>query len=78
MIGECLKHRFGTGKAWILAHKAEHFNSIGLKPMHKEELMNDPFECELRAYDLFDGTFSEYRARQTQIGSIFRSISRAR
>ncbi|MDY6122605.1 MAG: THUMP domain-containing protein [Porphyromonas sp.] len=64
MIGECLKHRFGTGKAWILAHKAEHFNSIGLKPMHKEELMNGSLECELRAYDLFDGTFSEYRARQ--------------
>ncbi|GAD06680.1 Ribosomal RNA large subunit methyltransferase L [Porphyromonas crevioricanis] len=68
MIGERLKHNFGSGKAWILAHKTEHFNSIGLKPMYKEELMNGALHCELRGYELFEGTFSEHRAEQRQKG----------
>ncbi|WP_329903884.1 THUMP domain-containing class I SAM-dependent RNA methyltransferase [Porphyromonas pogonae] len=61
MIGERLKHIFTGCSAWVLAYKPEHFNSIGLKPSSKTTLMNGGLECELRSYELFDGSRKDFK-----------------
>ncbi len=61
MIGERLKHNFAGCKAWIIAYKVEHFNSIGLRHNSRTSLMNGSLECELRSYELFDGKREEYK-----------------
>lgn len=61
MIGERLKHAFRGGDAWILSYKEESFNSIGLKPSGRMKLFNGPLACELRKYELFDGTYKAFR-----------------
>ena len=61
MIGERLKHAFLGGDAWILSYKEESFNSIGLKPSGRIKLFNGPLACELRKYEIFDGTYKEFR-----------------
>ncbi len=61
MIGERLKHNYAGCKAWIIAYRTEHFNSIGLRHNSRTSLMNGALECELRAYELFDGKREEYK-----------------
>lgn len=61
MIGERLKHAFLGGDAWILSYKEESFNSIGLKPSGRIKLFNGPLACELRKYEIFDGTYKTFR-----------------
>ena len=61
MIGSKLKNVFKGYHAWIIAHKPEHFNAIGLKPSTKLEVNNGALDCEFREYVMFDGTFAEFR-----------------
>ncbi len=61
MIGERLKHNYPGCKAWIIAHKTEHFDAIGLRPNSRTSLMNGSLECELRSYELFDGKRDDYK-----------------
>ena len=61
MIGSTLKFHFTGAQAWIIAHQAEHFHAIGLKPDIKEQLYNGSLACELRGYTLFQGKHKEYK-----------------
>ncbi|MCK9179418.1 MAG: RNA methyltransferase [Bacteroidales bacterium] len=61
MIGERLKHAFTGGEAWVLSYKEECFDSIGLKPSGRMKLFNGPLECELRKYEIFDGSYKGFR-----------------
>lgn len=61
MIGERLKHNYPGCKAWIIAYKPEHFNSIGLKHSSRADMMNGSLECELRSYELFAGKREEFK-----------------
>lgn len=61
MIGERLKHVFTGYRAWILSHKEECFDSIGLRPNAKFKLMNGALECEYRCYELFEGKNKDYK-----------------
>ncbi len=61
MIGERLKHNYAGCKAWIIAYRSEHFNSIGLRHNSRASLMNGALECELRGYELFEGKREEYK-----------------
>lgn len=63
MIGERLKHNYAGSTAWVIAYKSEHFNSIGLRPSSRLEVSNGALDCELRAYDLFDGKREEFKSR---------------
>lgn len=65
MIGERLKHVFTGYKAWILSHKEECFDKIGLRPSQKIKLMNGQLDCEFRCYELFAGKNKEYK---TELG----------
>ncbi len=55
MIGERLKHNFTGYDAWILSHKKEGFDSIGLRPSKKINLYNGALECQFRKYEMFKG-----------------------
>jgi putative N6-adenine-specific DNA methylase len=61
MIGERLKHVFTGYQAWILSHKAECFDKIGLHHHHRIPLMNGSLNCELRCYEIFAGKNKDYK-----------------
>lgn len=61
MIGERLKHVFTGYQAWILSHKEECFDKIGLRASQKIKLMNGQLDCEYRCYELFAGKNKEYK-----------------
>ncbi|MDO4707158.1 MAG: THUMP domain-containing protein [Porphyromonadaceae bacterium] len=61
MIGERLKHNFAGCTAWVIAYKREHFDSIGLRPNSRTELMNGALACELRSYELFSGKRDDFQ-----------------
>lgn len=67
MIGERLKHSFKDNCAWVLSYKEECFQQIGLKPSVKIPLYNGSLECEFRKYQMFDGTFRDFRQDGGQI-----------
>ena len=61
MIGERLKHNYAGSKAWIIAYKPEHFDSIGLRQNVRIKMLNGSLECELRGYELFAGKRDDYK-----------------
>lgn len=66
MIGSTLKHSYAGCEAWVIAHKPEHFNSIGLRQSFRQPLFNGALECELRGYSLFSGSNKEFKQEQAQ------------
>lgn len=68
MIGSTLKYQFTNAQAWVIAHDAEHFHSIGLKHDYREKLFNGSLECELRGYTLFAGKQKEYKEQLAEEG----------
>ena len=61
MIGERLKHVFTGYQVWILSHKKECFNKIGLRQSKKIALKNGSLDCEYRRYDIFVGKRKEQK-----------------
>ena len=55
MIGERLKHIFTGFTAYILSYRKESFDAIGLRHSSRFFLYNGALECEMRAYEIFDG-----------------------
>lgn len=68
MIGERLKHNYTGCRAWIIAYRTEHFDSIGLKHSSRTEMMNGSLECELRSYELFAGKREDYKRKARHEG----------
>jgi len=62
MIGETLKHEFKGNTAWVLSYREECFEQIGLKPSIKIPVYNGSLECELRKYQMFDGSLRNFRS----------------
>lgn len=67
-IGERLKHHFPGFNAWIISHKEECFNNIGLRPSQRINLLNGSLECQLRQYEMFDGSKKEHVVKQLNDG----------
>lgn len=61
MIGERLKHAFMGNTAWILSYHQECFDQIGLKATRRIPLLNGALPCELREYEIFDGSYRDFR-----------------
>lgn len=61
MIGERLKHHYAGSRAWVIAYKSEHFDSIGLRQNSRTEMMNGSLPCELRGYELFAGKREDFK-----------------
>lgn len=66
MIGERMKHIFMGYDAWIISHKDECFDQIGLRPKKRMKLMNGELECEYRCYELFGGKNKDYKTRKRE------------
>ncbi len=67
-IGERLKHAFVGNEAWILSYRDECFEQIGLKPSVKIPLFNGSLECQFRKYEIFDGTYKEFKTQESGTG----------
>jgi putative N6-adenine-specific DNA methylase len=63
MIGDCMKKNFKGFKAWVFSNSEEGFKSIGLRSSLKIKLYNGPVECDLRSFDLYQG--SKKQEKQT-------------
>lgn len=61
MIGERLKHEFVGGDAWIISSREELFDAIGMRPSFRVPLQNGALDCELRKYQVFDGSMKEFK-----------------
>ena len=61
MIGERLKHEFVGGEAWIICSREELFDAIGMRPSFRVLLQNGALDCELRKYQIFDGSMKEFK-----------------
>jgi putative N6-adenine-specific DNA methylase len=68
-IGERLKHQFVDNDAWIISHREELFDEIGLKPSLKIPIYNGSLECEFRKYQIFSGRYNDLRSDGGQIKS---------
>lgn len=69
-IGERLKHHFVGFDAWIISHKEECFNNIGLRPSQRINLLNGSLECQLRQYEMFGGTKKDHVVKRLKDGEI--------
>jgi putative N6-adenine-specific DNA methylase len=56
MIGDSLKKNFNGFKAWVFSASEDGFKCIGLRPSQKVKLFNGPLECELRLFELYEGS----------------------
>lgn len=77
-IGERLKHHFAGFNAWIISHKEECFNSIGLRPSQRINLFNGALECQLRQYEMFDGSKKEHVINRIKEGGSSKMESKDR
>ncbi len=66
-IGDRLKHDFTGKTAWLISHKQECFNEIGLRPSQKINLLNGKLKCQLRQYETYEGSKKgEYQEKPEQ------------
>jgi putative N6-adenine-specific DNA methylase len=56
MIGDSLKKNFKGFKAWIFSNSEEGFKNIGLRSSERIKLFNGPIECDLRSFELYQGS----------------------
>ena len=61
-IGSTLKHEYPNWKAWFISSDMDALKRIGLKPKKKIPMMNGKLECQLRGYELFEGTLKEKKS----------------
>jgi putative N6-adenine-specific DNA methylase len=56
MIGDQLKRSFIGFKAWIFSNSEEGFKRIGLRFAQRYELNNGALPCELRSFEVYEGS----------------------
>lgn len=56
MIGDQLKRSFIGFKAWIFSNSEEGFKRIGLRFAQRYELYNGALPCELRSFEVYEGS----------------------
>ncbi len=61
MIGDSLKKNFIGFKAWLFSNSEDGFKNVGLRFETRYKLYNGPLECELRGFDLYEGSKKESR-----------------
>lgn len=67
MIGQVLKNQFKGNNAWIISSRRDCFERIGLKPSVRVPLYNGELDCELRKYQMFDGSLKDFRKEGNDI-----------
>ena len=67
MIGQVLKTQFKGNDAWIISSRKDCFDRIGLRPSVRIPLLNGELDCELRKYQMFDGSFKDFRKEGNDI-----------
>lgn len=60
-IGQKLKHEFVGGDAWIICSREELFDAVGMRPSVRYALQNGALDCELRKYQVFDGSMKDFK-----------------
>ncbi len=56
MIGDQLKHSFIGFKAYVFSASQDGFRKLSLKPSERIKLFNGALECELRCYEVYEGS----------------------
>ena len=61
-IGNTLKHNFQGYQCWLITDDAVALKHVGLKPSAKIPVWNGPLECRFVKFDIFGGTYKEWKA----------------
>jgi putative N6-adenine-specific DNA methylase len=61
MIGDTLKKNFIGFNVWIFSNSDDCFRNIGLRFTDRYELVNGTLDCELRSFELYDGSRKDVR-----------------
>lgn len=56
LIGDTLKSNFTGFEAWVFSGSEDGLKNIGLRPSKRFKLVNGAIDCELRKFDLYQGT----------------------
>ena len=76
-LGNKFKNVFKGFNVWVIGYEQQNFDWIGLRPSVRYPLPNGGLECELRQYVIFEGSYSEMRARGEDVrNDEFRSRER--
>ena len=74
LIGTTLKHQFKGYDAWILSYREECFESIGLRPSVKFDVMNGALDCGFRKYEIFEGGMKDFKSEGGRFSSDEKNI----
>ncbi|MCG8702049.1 MAG: THUMP domain-containing protein [Bacteroidales bacterium] len=64
-IGTVLKTKFSEARAFIISSNNKALKHIGLKPYMKHTVYNGALECKFCGYELFEGTYKDYKTSQS-------------
>lgn len=85
MIGTQLKRNFIGFKAWIISGSQEGFDNVGLRYAQRYELLNGSIPCELRSYEVYEGSkklskqnMQNFRPQQVPSNDAPRSFDKGR
>ncbi len=62
-LGTLMKHGMRGSMIWLLSSNMQGIKKIGLKPSSKHNLLNGRKECKLLEYEIFDGKYSDHKAK---------------
>ncbi|MFO7703079.1 THUMP domain-containing class I SAM-dependent RNA methyltransferase [Psychroflexus maritimus] len=63
-LGDILKNNYPQSEAWMITAFGENIKHIGLKPSKRIKLFNGKIESRLLKYEIFRGSFNDYKAKK--------------
>ncbi len=63
-LGDTLKNNYPQSEVWMITAFGENIKQIGLKPSKRIKLFNGKIESRLLKYDIFRGSFNDYKAKK--------------
>lgn len=64
-IGNSLKNNFKGCQSYIISSNVDALKHLALKPSHKEDVYNGGVLCKFQKFDLFDGTYKQYKTENS-------------
>lgn len=64
-LGNTFKNKYGSDcEVWLITSDMDAIKHVGLKPSKKIQLFNGSLDCRYLKYELFEGSFKDYKTQQ--------------
>ena len=65
-LGNTFKNKYGSDcEVWLITSDMDAIKHVGLKPSKKIQLFNGSLDCRYLKYELFEGSFKDYKTQQS-------------